>query len=163
MAKHIKISLSAQEETHLKTLLKQKKIAKDLSLRIEIVLMSSQYKTYSEIKSKLRVTSGTISHWKHRWFANHEKLKVFINGFDGDILTDNEIKKEILIILGDAPRSGKPLTFKEAIQKQIMLVACENPAKYELPFSHWTHEELAKQVIKLKIVTTISPRHIGRV
>ena len=163
MAKHIKINLSSKEEKLLKALLKRKKIAKDLAIRINIVLMSHQTKTYSEIMSELGCTSRPISHWKHRWYFNHEKLKTFIKGFDGDIPTDNEIKKEILTILGDAPRSGKPITFKEAIRKKIMLVACESPEKYALPFSHWTHIELAKQVIKLKIVDSISARHLGRI
>ena len=67
------------------------------------------------------------------------------------MITNNEIKKEILIILGDAPRSGSPAVFTDEIQKKITTVACESPQQYELPFSHWTHKELAKQVITLTV------------
>ena len=30
------------------------------------------------------------------------------------------------------------------------------------PISHWTPRELATEVVKLGIVTSISPRHVGR-
>jgi putative transposase len=41
-------------------------------------------------------------------------------------------------------------------------MACEDPAKFGLPFSHWTPELLQIEVIKLGIVKSISVRHIGR-
>ncbi len=43
-----------------------------------------------------------------------------------------------------------------------MAVTCESPEKYDLPLSHWTHEEHAKQVMKMRIVNAISGRHLGR-
>jgi hypothetical protein len=88
--------------------------------------------------------------------------QTFILGIDNKLVSNNEIKKEILIIMGDAPRSGKPVIFTDEIKKGIMAVACHKPELYDLPFSHWTNDELAKQVIKMEIVSDISSCHLGR-
>ncbi len=162
MAQHIKIELSGRVKVVLNQLINRRKIEKDLALRINIVLMSYRGCSYKTIKEKLHCVDATISHWKHRWTNNYEKLETFITGIDREDISNNEIEKEILTILGDAPRKGKPVIFNEEIQKKIMAVACESPEKYDLPFSHWTHEELAKQVMKMGIVNTISGRHLGR-
>jgi len=55
------------------------------------------------------------------------------------------------------------LTFTEETQKRIQALACENPSKYNLPFTHWTHKELAKQAVLQKIVPTISSSQTGRI
>ena len=41
-------------------------------------------------------------------------------------------------------------------------MACEDPSKYELPFSHWTPQILQIEVIKANIVDNISIRQIAR-
>jgi transposase len=41
-------------------------------------------------------------------------------------------------------------------------VACEPPDKSGRPITHWTHAELADEVIKRGIVASISVRHLGR-
>jgi len=162
MAQRVKIELSDRLEAVLTQLISRRKIEKDLLLRLSIVLLSFKGCSYEIIKEKLHCVDSTISKWKQRWSNNYEKLKKFISGIDEEGVSSNEIKKEILIIMGDAPRSGKPAIFTDEIQKKIMAVACETPEKYDLPFSHWTHDELAKQVIKMEIVSNISGRHLGR-
>lgn len=73
-------------------------------------------------------------------------------------------EKEISVIerLGDAERPGGPMTFSLEQIVQLFAIACEKPEDYERPISHWTPRELAAEVIKQGIVTTISPRHVGR-
>jgi len=162
MGQHIKIELSDRVEIILNQLVRKNKIEKHLELRINIVLMSYGGYSYKAMKEKLHCVDATISKWKCRWSDNYEKLKTFISGVDGNEVRNSQIKKEILIIMGDAPRSGSPAIFTDEIQKKIMAVACEIPEKYDLPFSHWTYGELAKQVKKMGIVSTISGRHLGR-
>jgi putative transposase len=41
-------------------------------------------------------------------------------------------------------------------------MACESPEKYDRPISHWTSRELAEEMVKQKIVESISPRHVAR-
>ena len=41
-------------------------------------------------------------------------------------------------------------------------MACDDPAEYERPISHWTQRELAEEAIKQNFFIAISSRHIGR-
>jgi hypothetical protein len=41
-------------------------------------------------------------------------------------------------------------------------VACEDPQESGRPVTHWTPQELADEAIKRGIVTSISPRSVGR-
>jgi putative transposase len=64
--------------------------------------------------------------------------------------------------LSDEARSGRPADFTAEQLCQIIAVAVQEPQAYGCPVSHWTPKELAQVVIREGIVSTISPRHIGR-
>jgi putative transposase len=64
--------------------------------------------------------------------------------------------------LADAPRPGSPMTFSLEQILQLFALACEKPEVYGRAISHWTARELALEVVKQGIVTSISPRHVGR-
>ena len=64
--------------------------------------------------------------------------------------------------LRDLPRRGTPPTFTAEQIVQIIAVACEEPAQSERPISHWTPAELADEVIKRKLVASISPSSVER-
>jgi putative transposase len=91
--------------------------------------------------------------WRERWLESRER--------------EVPIEKR----LQDAQRSGAPLTFSAeqviqlfAIAKRCCeaQIACENPADSGRPISHWTAGELAMEMVKRRIVQSISPRHIRR-
>jgi len=64
--------------------------------------------------------------------------------------------------LKDAERSGAPATFELEQIMHLFALACESPEESGRPISHWTSRELADEMIQRGIVTTISPRHVGR-
>ena len=64
-------------------------------------------------------------------------------------------------VLRDNPRSGTPATFTAEQICQIVAVGCEPPADSGRPVSHWTPTELADEVVKRGIVSSISPRRVG--
>lgn len=64
--------------------------------------------------------------------------------------------------LADAERAGGPMTFSLEQILQLFAIACEKPEDYGRPISHWTARELAMEVVKQGIVSSISPRHVGR-
>ncbi|MBI2378258.1 MAG: transposase [Deltaproteobacteria bacterium] len=64
--------------------------------------------------------------------------------------------------LGDAPRSGAPPTFTAEQLTQLIALSCKNPKDFGAEVTHWTPAELALKAVDLKIVPTISPRHVGR-
>ena len=64
--------------------------------------------------------------------------------------------------LQDEERSGAPATFNPEQLLHLFKLACDAPTDYNRPISQWTNRELADEMIKQRIVTTISARHVGR-
>jgi putative transposase len=82
--------------------------------------------------------------WRNRWLA----------------LSAKELA--VMQRLQDAERSGTPATFSLEQVVQLFALACEKPEVYLRPISQWTSRELADALVKQGIVTSISPRHVGR-
>jgi transposase len=115
-----------------------------LALRSNIVLMAAKGYTQVSISKLLRIGENTTSRWIARWMAGRES----------DIAVSE--------ILNDEPRSGAPGTFRPEQLCQLFAMACEKPAVYGRPISHWTPRELADELKKQGIVECISPRQVGR-
>ena len=162
MSQKIAIALTDRERKLLMQLSVKRRLEKQLTMRILIVLTSSDRMSYKRISSELGCSEPTIAKWKQRWSDNYEKLTGFSKGLDGSGVSDRELMKEMLTILGDSPRRGAPVTFGQEVQAKIQALACESPSKYSLPFTHWTHASLAQQAVALQLVVGISSRHIGR-
>jgi hypothetical protein len=64
--------------------------------------------------------------------------------------------------LADAPRPGCPGKITAAQVTQILAVACESPKLSGRPITRWTHKELRDEVLKRKIVESISAVQVGR-
>jgi len=75
---------------------------------------------------------------------------------------DKELTELVEQVLADEPRPGTPPVFEAKQIAQIIAVACEDPRGSGRPVTHWTPRELADEVIKRGIVTSISPRSVGR-
>ena len=71
-------------------------------------------------------------------------------------------KEDIVGHLGDAPRSGAPATFTPENICSIVAIACERPKDSEIPFTHWTQQEIADEAVRRGIVDRISQRSVGR-
>ena len=65
-------------------------------------------------------------------------------------------------VLSDEPRPGAPAKFTAEQVTQILAVACEPPEKSGRPITHWTAQELTDEVIKRRIVASISPSQVSR-
>jgi hypothetical protein len=77
-------------------------------------------------------------------------------------INDKELAELIEQVLADEPRPGAPSAFEPEQIAQIIAVACEDPPESGRPVTHWTPQELADEVIKRGIVTSIPPRSVGR-
>jgi len=64
--------------------------------------------------------------------------------------------------LSDAARCGASATFAPEQICQIMALACEDPERLDVPTSHRSQSELARQVAQRGIVKSISHGSIGR-
>jgi putative transposase len=75
---------------------------------------------------------------------------------------DKQLRQLIVEALSDEVRKGRPAIFTPEQICQIIAMACEQPEDSQRPISHWTPREVADEVIKRGIVTSISPRTVGR-
>ena len=64
--------------------------------------------------------------------------------------------------LADLPRPGAPPKFTPEHQCRIMALACEDPAHYQRPITHWTARELQDQLARDPQFPAISVRQVGR-
>jgi transposase len=77
-------------------------------------------------------------------------------------IDDKGLAELIEQVLADEPRPGAPSEFEPEQIAQIVAVACEDPQESGRPVTHWTPQELADEAIKRGIVSSISPRSVGR-
>src|ERR1700720_4412847 len=64
--------------------------------------------------------------------------------------------------LSYAPRCGALSTFTPEFICQIMALACQDPETLDVPISHWSQSELARQSVARGIVKSISHGSVGR-
>lgn len=138
------IDLSDSEREALEKLLNRNRTEQQIALRAKIILRAANRETHGEISTALGVSHEMSRVWRRRWL----ELKA------QDVPVEERLQ--------DAPRSGAPTTFTLEQITQLYAIACNPPEQYDRPISHWTSRELADELIKQKIVDSISERHVGR-
>ena len=127
-----------------------------LKTRSQIILKASNGLSNNSIEREMGLDPKTVKCWRDRCSASHEELKRI------EAETPHKVRGAIIKILSDEQRPGGPSKFTDKQVAAITAVACEDPAKFELPFSHWTPALLRIEVMKLGIVDNISVRQIER-
>lgn len=140
----VAIKLSEDEKADLEKLLWRSSTPQQIAMRAKIILHSGAGKGHGEISRALGISKYTSRLWRRRWIE-----------LSGRALSIEER-------LEDAARCGTPATFTLEQLTQLYALACEPPQKYGRPISHWTARELADELMKQKIVESISQRHVGR-
>ena len=126
--------------------------------RATIVLLAFAGMVNEEIAECVRLERHQVGHWRVVWAKAFPRL-ILVECQESPAA----LRKVILAVLADAPRPGCPGKFTAEQLAQIIAVACEPPAKSERPINHWTARELADEVVKRKIVDSISATHVGRI
>jgi putative transposase len=114
--------------------------------------------TNTEISLLLRLTRNRVRLWRNRFSDAVGAL----NQAESEDMNDQGLRRKILLVLMDEQRRGSPGKFSLEEIVQIVALACELPATSELPVTHWTPTELAREAVLRGIVTEISPRSVGR-
>lgn len=124
--------------------------------RSSIILMAADGITNKEIARKKSCNRNTVKKWRNRIAQALPE----INRTESELphLLHSHIKEA----LSDEQRAGGPCKFTPEQVAHIIAIACEDPDKYDVPMSHWTPSALARKVIELNIVESISPRQVGR-
>ncbi|MCP4807234.1 MAG: helix-turn-helix domain-containing protein [Proteobacteria bacterium] len=126
--------------------------------RCSIILLSADGIRNTEQAQQLGIDRQRVRRWRRRWAENEQRLA----GAEREGVTDKDLARLLRTLLSDELRPGTPPTFTAEQLTQIIAVACELPEESGRPVTHWTPRELADEVIKRGIVSTISPRHVDR-
>lgn len=152
------VQVTGRQRKILNRIIRRHKTPQCLVWRIRIILKAAQGYSNSEIARRLGKDRRTVRLWRARWVEGIPILQAAA----AEGASKREMTNLIEDILSDAFRCGSPGNFTAQQLAQVIAVACEPPAKSERPISHWTPRELADEVIKREIVTSISSRTVGR-
>ena len=150
------IRLSHKVKMILKDIARSRTLPLNQVQRSKIILSASKGRTNQQIARDLGLSPNAVSKWRMRWaksvdFVEAEEQKTF-----------KELEKSVKVLLKDSPRPGHPCEFTEVQILKILEIACRNPSEFGYETSHWSLPQLAKVVIKLGIVDSISPASVGR-
>lgn len=137
------VQLSAEHERELNALVRAHSTPQRLAERARIILLAAAGLGVGETARQLGIWRKTASHWRRRW-------------------RDAVASAGVAARLSDAPRCGAPATFTPEAICQIMALACEDPETLDVPISHWSQSELARQSMARGIVKSISHGSVGR-
>jgi len=144
LAPKYRAQLKESEKTELQQLIRRHSTAQNIVKRARIILLANgEGQTNKEIARQVGMNKCDVTRWTKRWMAR----------------ATEPVEER----LSDAPRSGAPDRITAEQWCQIIALACEPPEDHGLPITHWTHRELAQEVVKQNIVDTISPSHIGTI
>lgn len=152
------IELSDRQRSLLQQLRQRQTASQRLVRRVAILLALAAQPGLESVAQQLGLNRITVRLWRDRWRGAAPCLQQA----ERDGVSDPQLLGLIEQTLDDAPRCGKPATFRPEQIVQIVAVACEPPEKSGRPLSHWTSRELADEVKKRQIVPRISPRSVGR-
>jgi putative transposase len=137
------VQLSAEHERELSDLVRAHSTPQRLAERARIVRLAAAGLGVDETAQRLGIWRKTVGHWRHRW-------------------RNADAAAGVAARLSDAPRCGAPATFTPEVICQIMALACEDPETLDVPISHWSQSELARQSVARGIVKNISHGSVGR-
>jgi transposase len=95
--------------------------------------------------------------WRRRWAKAFHRLTVI-----ECVEPESVFRQAVIDVLADAPRPGAVPKFSAEQVTQILALACEPPEDSGRPVTHWTPRELADEAKQRGIVSSISPRQVGR-
>jgi putative transposase len=135
--------MTTADEQALTRLVRAHGTSRKLAERAQLILLAAGGTGVREIARRLGVWPKTVRHWLCRWRAADEAAPVAQR-------------------LADAPRPGAPATFTPEQIRQIVALSCVDPETLDIPISHWSQSELARQAVERGIVKSISHGSVGR-
>lgn len=151
-----KVELTAKQRAIIERLARSRTEPQRVVERAQIVLRSADGELCVDQARALGIDAQRSRRWRKRFARCH---KVLASAEAGD---PADLEKKIREVLSDNYRSGTPPKFTPEQVTTIIALACHEPKELELPISHWTPDDLARQAIKLGIVKSISGRHLDR-
>lgn len=152
-----KIDLSVKQRLIIERLARSKTESQRLVERAQIVLRSANGELCVAQAGALGIDSQRVRRWRKRFARSREVLTSTEAADD-----KGDLERKIREVLMDEYRSGTPPKFTPEQVSMMVALACHKPSELGLPLSHWTADELARQAVELKMVKSISGRHLDR-
>ena len=152
-----KLVVTERQQTTLQVMTRSSTCSQGLVRRARMILLAFEGEDNETIAQELRCERHAVGIWRRRWVQAFERLTLIECGEK-----ESALARAIEHLLGDSPRSGWSGKFTAEQVTGILAVACEPPDQCGRPVTHWTPRELADEVKKRGLVTSISPRQVGR-
>jgi transposase len=155
--KAARITITELQHDILLTLRNATTAPSHLRQRATVVLLAFEGVLNEDIAEGVGLGRRQVGRWRRRWARAWNGL------IDLECReTKAHLRRAIEAIFTDSPRPGAPGKFTPEQVTQIVAVACEPPEKSGRPITHWTARELADEVVKRGVVTSISTAQVGR-
>jgi len=151
-----KIKMSERQEELLKIMSTGRNVKSSYKQRADILLRAKEGETHTSIAKVYDIQINTVIKWRNKWIRNYEEI------MKTETEEPKKLKEKIENILSDCYRSGSKGKFKEEQKTKIIAISLELPEKMGVPISQWSPKQLAKKVMELGIVESISERQVGR-
>jgi transposase len=151
-----KVRVSERQWAILQELSRSRTVAKGIVQRALILVRSVQGLLNDQIALEVELNRQQVGVWRRRWREAWDSLCVW------ECTEPHRLREAILAVLADAPRPGSPGKVTAEQVAQILAVACESPQLSGRPIARWTHRELRDEVVKRKIVDSLSVAQVGR-
>jgi len=155
--KAAKVILTEEQKSVLQQITRSTTAPRRLVQRASVILLAFAGWLNRDIGAEIGLARKQVGLWRRRWQQSFDAL-VAIECRE----THSAFRRAIEDVLSDAPRSGSTGAFTAEQVTQILAVACEPPEQSGRPIDRWTHRELADEVIRRNIVSSISVSQVGR-
>jgi transposase len=154
----VHITVSERQQEILEQIVRRHNSPQQEVKRVQIVVLAAKGAVNADIAKTVRVSRQAVRKWRQRWLRMEPRLAAAEQDCD-----DNKALMQLIReSLSDNPRRGRPAEITPEQICQIVAIACEKPEDCGRPISHWTHRELADEVMKRQIIGEISHRSVGR-
>jgi putative transposase len=155
-----RINLNELELKILTQISKSKTSSVSENERSRILLEISKGLSNTKVQNNLKMSWAKVKRWRDRWLSFEPKIKEVQRNFEGRA-AEQSLAKLIYQCLNDEPRGGAKAKITAQMYCQILSVSLESPELSGRPITQWTLDELLDEVLKRKIVPTISRSHLG--
>jgi transposase len=146
------ITLTPEQQDLLERIARSRETPHSLVLRTQMILQAAQGVHNKKMSEHLGVCEETVSFWRKRCLDGQVDLAKAAGH-------PKTLREVVGRLLADRPRPGSPGLFSAEQVCRIIALACETPPEH---LSHWTHADLAREVVHRQIAGTISTSTIGR-
>src|SRR5882724_10475936 len=138
--KATKVIITERQQEILDTFRRSRSEPYFLRQRATIILLAFAGLLNEQIAPQVGLERHQVGVWRSRWAAAFDRL-VLVECLEEPPVLHQALRQ----LLADTPRPGSPGKFTAEQLAQLFAVACEDPQDSGLPFTHWTHAELAKE------------------